>query len=530
MQANQDVAELTEATELLQLAAAELQAAQSLTADRITAISSRMSSIAALAAELLPRLSTRRLHELLEQHGISCSSSSSNATSAQPPEWCDSDSPGELLLHLVPLLRLPVCLLGPKGKVLSSSLGCGGSIQQQGVQQQQQQQHKLRKGQVPNVEPVSDPFNNFGMALVQKPCEVVAHYLQRMFFRLLSVVPVEYMRDLHVPCQRTDSRSRCISFLPTWVTAQAVTIDKRTGRAHVTGPSSCAVGSSRSAADAAACAAAAARSSSSSSCQASSSCSTCSCSRQSSSCSSNTETDQQGAVDVCGFLHVKALAPGMQLPLAGEKHMSTQQREAGQRAADAAPVHQGTPGGSSCSVSSSGSNGGCKASSGVYYYYFPDIPALLDHVIVTQVGGFCSVVMRLGAPRVKFATQQAGVGFGGRGCGSNTQNMGGGSRCLGLGGRRKPNRLKQAGVQRYMGCCGCGQCTVFGRKQAKVDFFGGLRYNFACILCVFVCPQETEDSIYLLTLLDELTQPYNLRAAVQLCMYTVWLHNVFAGN
>lgn len=323
-----------------------------------------MNGIAVLAADLLPRLSHTRLQDLLGQHGISCSastgSSGNNATTVQPPEWCDS--PGELLLHLVPLLRLPVCLLGPRGKVLTSSLGCGSSSTHQ-----QQQQQKLRKGQVPKVEPASDPFGSFGTALLQKPCEVVAHYLQRMFFRLLSVVPVEYMRDLRVPCQRTDSRSRCISYLPTWVTAQAVTIDKRTGRAHVTGPSSCALDSSgRGVADPAACVAAQkAQQGSASTCQAQ-------------------QQQQQAGFELCGFLHIRNLAPGRQLPLAGAQ-LSSEQQALLRQASDAAGMQ---PGGSCSASSTGGSRSGCAAGASVFYYYYPDIPAVLDQVIHTQVRGW----------------------------------------------------------------------------------------------------------------------------------------------
>jgi hypothetical protein len=346
VQANHDVAELTEATELLQLAAAELQAGQALTSDSMAAISSRMSSIAALAADLLPRLSLSRLQELLEQHGISCSPSSSNATSVdveQPPEWCDSA--GELLLHLVPLLRLPVCLTGPKGRMLSSSLGCSSSIQQPG-QQQQQQPPQLRKGQVPSVKPVSDPFASFGTALLQKPCEVVAQYLQRMFFRLLSVVPVEYMRDLQVPCQRTDSRSRCISYLPSWVTAQAVTIDKRTGRAHVTRPSSaCAADSSDSSGSSAVCGAASSQ-------------------------------QQHGGLELCGFLQIRSRYPSTQASAAGGHAQDIPRSEAG----SGAPARRGGSGASSCPAGNSAS-----CSGRVFYYYFPDIPSVLDHVMLTQV-------------------------------------------------------------------------------------------------------------------------------------------------
>lgn len=366
-QANQDVAELTEATELLQLAAAELQAGQALTAASLAAISTRINGIAVLAADLLPRLSHTRLQDLLGQHGISCSASTSgsgsNATTVQPPEWCDS--PGELLLHLVPLLRLPVCLLGPRGKVLTSSLGCGSTQQQQQGASSQQQQ-KLRKGQVPKVEPASDPFATFGTALLQKPCEVVAHYLQRMFFRLLSVVPVEYMRDLRVPCQRTDLRSRCISYLPTWVTAQAVTIDKRTGRAHVTGPSSCALDSSgRGVADPAACVAAQkAQQGSASTCQV-----------------QQQQQKQAGGLELCGFLHIRSLAPGEQLPLAGAQ-LSREQQALLRQASDA--VH---PGGSCSASGTGGSWPGCAGGASVFYYYYPDIPAVLDQVIHAQVGG-----------------------------------------------------------------------------------------------------------------------------------------------
>jgi hypothetical protein len=387
-QVNQDVAELTEATELLQLAAAELQAGQYLMTDSMAAISSRMSSIAALAAELLPRLSVGRLQDLLEQYGISCSgggsSTGSNATSgssgAQPPEWCGS--PGELLLNLVPLLRLPVCLVGPRGRMLSSSLGCTSNLHEQqhkGAQQRQQQQPKLAKGQVPKVEPVSDPFGSFGTALLQKPCEVVAHYLQRMFFRLLSVVPVEYMRDLHVPCQRTDARSRCMSYLPAWVTAQAVTIDKRTGKAHVTGPSSCAVSSSGSPAVPAACASA----HQSSQQQGTSSCAAAGTGH------SQQQQQQQGGLELCGFLHIRALAPGVQLPMV-DGELSPEQQEVFRRAQEAAAVHHDQPVQQvppSCPVGTQG----CGANPGVYYFFFPDIPAVLDHIILTQVRADCGV-------------------------------------------------------------------------------------------------------------------------------------------
>jgi hypothetical protein len=357
VQANHDVAELTEATELLQLAAAELQAGQALTSDSMAAISSRMSSIAALAADLLPRLSLSRLQELLEQHGISCSPNSSNATSAdvqQPPEWCDSA--GELLLHLVPLLRLPVCLTGPKGRMLSSSLGCSSSVQQTGQQQQQ-----LKKGQVPSVNPVSDPFASFGRALLQKPCEVVAQYLQRMFFRLLSVVPVEYMRDLQVPCQRTDTRNRCISYLPSWVTAQAVTIDKRTGRTHVTRPSSsCAADSSSSSSSPAVCGAAGSQQQ-----------------QQGGSSCQQLQQQQQGGLELCGFLQIRSRYPSTQAAPAGGHPQDVPRNEAGAVAA----AWRGGAGGSSCPVGNAAS---C-SSSGVYYYYFPDIPSVLDHVMLTQV-------------------------------------------------------------------------------------------------------------------------------------------------
>jgi hypothetical protein len=386
-QVNQDVAELTEATELLQLAAAELQAGQYLTTDSMAAISSRMSSIAALAAELLPRLSVGRLQDLLEQYGISCSgggsSTGSNATSGssstQPPEWCGS--PGELLMNLVPLLRLPVCLVGPRGRMLSS-LGCTSTLQEQQHKgaRQRQQQPKLAKGQVPKVEPVSDPFGSFGTALLQKPCEVIAHYLQRMFFRLLSVVPVEFMRDLHVPCQRTDARSRCMSYLPAWVTAQAVTIDKRTGKAHVTGPSSCAVSSSGSPADPAACASA--RQSSQQ--QGTSSCAAAG--------TGHTQQQQQGGLELCGFLHIRALAPGVQLPMV-DGELSPEQQEVFRRAQEAAAVHHDQPVQQvppSCPVGQASQ--GCGANPGVYYYFFPDIPAVLDHIILTQVCADCGVI------------------------------------------------------------------------------------------------------------------------------------------
>jgi len=414
LQANHDVAELTEATELLQLATAELQAGQALLPDNTAAISSRISAIAALASELLPRLHPMRLLELLEQHGASCTvpvtaSSSGNATSPhQLPAWCEST--GEMMLHLVPLLRLPVCLVGPKGRLLVSSLGCGSSQQsqqQQGSSQQQEQQlQQLRRGQFPGVQPVSDPFGSFGTALLQKPCEVVAHYLQRMFFRLLSVVPVEYMRDLRVPCHRTDSRGRCISYLPTWVTAQAVTIDARTGRAHVSGPSTCAGGSDSVACTPAqgdsnrggpaVCSSCSGGTQSSVSCACAGSSAASSSSRcQSTATGGSSGQQQQGGLQLCGFLHIRSLPPGVDLPAGGL--LSPEQQAMLQQAAEAATAQGGghLPAHAACAAadtacSSSGAN------PGVYYYYFPDIPAVLDQVVHTQVsfGGFESLCGR----------------------------------------------------------------------------------------------------------------------------------------
>jgi hypothetical protein len=388
----------------------------------------------------------------------------------------------------VPLLRLPVCLMGPKGKLLLSSLGCGSSLQQGGQQQQQQPHHQLRQGQVPKVEPVSDPFSSFGMALLQRPCEVVAHYLQRMFFRLLSVVPVEYMRDLDVPCQRTDSRSRCISYLPTWVTAQAVTIDKRTGRAHVTGPSSCAVGSSRGTSDAAACAAVPRGSNS---CHAGSSCSACSCSSQSGSCSSNSNTEQSGGVDVCGFVHIKAVSPGTQLPRADAQHMSMQQRETVQQAADAAAVYQGIPVSSSCSVSDSDS-GRCKASSDVYYYFFPDIPAVLEHVIITQVRWAVAVLLWVGGsgkPRRLHRHGETAQTDTGCGPGYSVWKVGntvcGWSGAQRVGRRSSVVRHVAAGVKAIPGCAEPCQMHLSPLQPAAaglVGLVGRVPYHFASML------------------------------------------------
>lgn len=403
------MAELTEATELLQLATAELQAGQALLPDNTAAISSRISAIAALASELLPRLHPMRLLELLEQHGASCSMpvSSPNGTSPQQvPAWCEST--GEMMLRLVPLLRLPVCLVGPKGRLLVSSLGCGSSQlsqQQQGNSQPQEQQlQQLRRGQFPGIQPVSDPFGSFGTALLQKPCEVVAHYLQRMFFRLLSVVPVEYMRDLRVPCQRTDSRGRCISYLPTWVTAQAVTIDARTGRAHVSGPSTCAgdsVACSSAQGDSnrgapASCSSCSGGAQSSVSCACAGSSGASSSSRcQSTPTGGSSGQQQPGGVQLCGFLHIRSLPPGVDLPAGGL--LSPEQQAMLQQAAEAATAQGHLPPHAACAAadtacSSSGAN------PGVYYYYFPDIPAVLDQVVHTQVsfGGFESLCRRGG--------------------------------------------------------------------------------------------------------------------------------------
>lgn len=404
------MAELTEATELLQLATAELQAGHALLPDSMAAISSRINMIAALAADILPRLSVNRLQELLEQHGISCSSASSssngaNATQPQkqqqqqpPPEWCNSS--GELLMHLVPLLRLPVCLVGPKGKLLASAVGCGISEQQQG--QQDKSKRLLRKGQVPSVNPVSDPFGSFGTALLQQPCEVVAHYLQRMFFRLLSVVPVEYMRELRVPCQRTDSRSRCISYLPAWVTAQAITIDKRTGRAHVTGPSTCAGGGSSSQAACVAAGGDKQQQQQGAGGGSGSSTSECSAATAAGSTGSTQAQQHQGGMQLCGILHIRSISsdvskmPGVRGLLTAEQQalLSPDQQAWLRRATEAAAAARAkhsvdTPSSNVVCLTGNG-NGACSSPSpqkqGVYYHYYPDIPAVLDSVMVLKVG------------------------------------------------------------------------------------------------------------------------------------------------
>eukprot|EP00775_Hariotina_reticulata_P012473 gene12473-12607_t len=181
-----DVDDLTEAMELLQLATALLKGGDELVPDSVVAITRRASTIAQVAVELLPQLKTSRVKEVLERHGISCTGCSSKA---------------DYLVRLVPLLRLPVRVMPQAAAGSSSGVGGIGS-------------RLPSAGDVPLLEPSPDPFNSHATALLKKSTEHVAQYMQRVFFRLLTLVPADYLAELGVSCRRQDSKGRCINYLP----------------------------------------------------------------------------------------------------------------------------------------------------------------------------------------------------------------------------------------------------------------------------------------------------------------------------
>lgn len=353
LQEQRDVDDLTEAMELLQLATALLKGGEELIPDSVAAISRRAATIASVAAELLPQLKTSRIREVLDHHGMSCAGCSSKA---------------DYLLRLVPLLRLPVQVV--TGATTGSSKAVGSSS----LQQQQQVV----------IEPLKDPFVSHATVLLKKPQEHVAQYMQRVFFRLLTLVPADYLAELQVACRRQDAKGRCISYLPHWVTAQAITIDKRTGMAHVSKPggyvqdadassvsmlnaahtdsnSDASAGSCASGSPAAAAAAAGAQ-----------------LSTEAFFVPGDAAGDKAGGlpaaephnragVDLCGFLHIRAIPPGVNLPTTGGSLTPQQQKALKDKAAEGL-------------ASGTAVNSPFK---GVYYYFYTDIPALIDRIINT---------------------------------------------------------------------------------------------------------------------------------------------------
>ncbi|WIA36708.1 hypothetical protein OEZ86_007983 [Tetradesmus obliquus] len=335
-----DVDDLTEAMELLQLATALLKGGDELVPDSVTAISRRAATISAMAAELLPQLKTSRVKEVLEHHGIACTGCSSK---------------GDYLLRLVPLLRLPVHVAGPGGgKAASSSSSSSG-------------------GSLPSIEPLSDPFNSHVTALLKKPQEHVAQYMQRVFFRLLTLVPADYLAELDVACRRNDAKGRCISYLPLWVTAQAITIDKRTGLAHVSGPGACA-GDGTGVGDDPALDVPPPGQASVPMCGGPGGGPTQLGSEpwfvpgdgSSSSGGSGGEPHNRAGLELCGFLHIRAIPPGVTLPTTGGSLTPQQQKVLKAKAAEGASgAALDTP------------------FKGVYYYFYTDVPALVDRIINT---------------------------------------------------------------------------------------------------------------------------------------------------
>lgn len=328
--------------ELLQLATALLKGGEELIPESVAAISRRAATIATVAAELLPQLKTSRIREVLEHHGISCTGCSSKM---------------DYLLRLVPLLRLPVKVTSSTGSSKSSS---SSSIQQQQTL----------------IEPFKDPFNSHATALLKKPQEHVAQYMQRVFFRLLTLVPADYLAELEVACRRHDSKGRCISYLPQWVTAQAITIDKRTGMAHVSGPGAYTRDGDSS--DAASLG------------KAGSDSSTGSCGSSGPTVtgpqlsseplfvpgdaaagdthgSPAAEPHNRAGVELCGFLHIRAIPPGVNLPTTGGSLTPQQQKALKDKAADS--MAAGT------AINS--------PFKGVYYYFYADVPAVVDRIINT---------------------------------------------------------------------------------------------------------------------------------------------------
>ena len=87
----------------LQLAAALLKSGGELAPDAAAAVAARATTVAAVTAELLPRLRVARIREVLDSYGLSCHACSTQA---------------DYLVRLVPLLRLPVRVADVAGEGL----------------------------------------------------------------------------------------------------------------------------------------------------------------------------------------------------------------------------------------------------------------------------------------------------------------------------------------------------------------------------------------------------------------------------
>ncbi|GBF88170.1 hypothetical protein Rsub_00882 [Raphidocelis subcapitata] len=357
-QEQQDVDDLTEATELLNLATALLKAADELVPDSVDALRRRAETISRVAIDLLPRLKPSRVAEVLSHYGVPC------PTRGARDGGCSSHAEG--LARLVPLLRLPVSVAGSGA---SSRLV------------------------VPD-----DPFASHVTALLRRPAEHAAPYAQRLFFRLLTMVPVDYLAELDVACRKRGAGGRCISYLPPWVMAQAITVDRRTGLVHAGGPAAAAAcgggGGGGGGADDCGCCDGGGRARGAGRAG-------CSCGVKRGDGGSGAPplgsgggSDPEGGsgMQLCGFLHIRAIPPGVELPSSGGALTPEQQRLLQRKAAEGAAAAEagraGGGGGGSSSSSSSGGGGGGDGKQapfqGVYYYYYADVPALVDRIVGAQ--------------------------------------------------------------------------------------------------------------------------------------------------
>ncbi|KIY98002.1 hypothetical protein MNEG_9957 [Monoraphidium neglectum] len=323
-QEQQDVDDLTEATELLNLATALLKAANELVPDSVNALRRRAQTVAKVALDLLPRLKPARVAEVLSHYGVSCPAGKPGKGGGGGGGCAGGGMEG--LARLVPLLRLPVVVRGA---------GAGARL-----------------------EAPDDPFASHVTALLRRPAEHVAQYMQRVFFRLLTMVPMDYLAELDVACRKRNPAGRCVSYLPHWVTAQAITVDKRTGLVHVSSPSACGAGDDdecgccgsggggeggggggdgKAAASAAALLPAAARRGGAAG--------ACVCGLRRLDADgavagpplAGGHYDESGAgMQLCGFLHIRAIPPGVELPSSGGSLTPEEQRELQRKAAEGA--------------------------------------------------------------------------------------------------------------------------------------------------------------------------------------------------
>ncbi len=323
-QEHKDVDDLTEAMELLQLATALLKAGGELSAESTAAVRARAQTVAAVAVELLPRLKVQRISEVLDSYGLSCHACRER---------------GDYLLRLVPLLRLPVRV----------SDGGGG-----------------------RVEAVEDPFSSHVTAMLRKPSEPVAQYMQRVFFRLLTMVPTDYLAELDVACRKRDPKGRCIGYLPTWVTAQSVSLDRlaaAAGADTALPAGSAAVGGAPDA-DADSVLSSEVGEAAAEQCQHVLG-RTGAAPPPRAVLHGSAPRGGEGAdgdVQLCGFVQIKPIAAGAAAPEA-----ATAQQLAASAAAAAAAAAGPAPG-------AAHADGGGPAK-GVYYYYFSDSAALVERVL-----------------------------------------------------------------------------------------------------------------------------------------------------